>query len=421
MNRQIQALKVRLSDLAAKGFFHLLASLGLVQLVSFSLKVLLGHWLSVADFGRVSLVIETHSLLATLMTLALPTAFIRFGLAEGRLDEYLAGAFRIYLVLSVVVLGGFYGLNALVPWFTDAKAARWLNYTALAAPGLALFNYVINWLSARKQAKERAGLVLAQRVLYALGLGGGAYWAALSGAMWGLLAQSLLFGLLLFTLFGRYLSGPACGLSLSGVLRFSGWDSLGHLAGFAGPFMLLWLAERQLDLAQVSWLSMAFGFTVAAKFLFATLYNVMFPYLMEHRARNAFAAQLSSLFGLGLLLSVLVVAVAWLVVPWIIGWLLPPRFEASVPPFRWLVVAECLIGLSLLLEMALEITGAVRLKAVVLLAGLALLVPAGLWGMIHWGALGAAWAFGLVGALRLMAVALSVRWRLGPPSEESLF
>ncbi|MDT8446043.1 MAG: lipopolysaccharide biosynthesis protein [bacterium] len=413
--------RVAVRSLAQKGFFNLLLALGAVQVISFTLKILLGRWLSSEDFARVSLVLETHSLLATVMTLALPTAMIRFGLAEGRLDEYLAGTMRLFGLWALITLGGFYLLLSLVAVFTDPLVQSWLYVTAAVAPGLALFNYLINWLSARRQTSARAWLVFSQRALYALGLGLGAQGGGLIGALWGFLGQGLLFTLALLGLFGRWLFAQTQALDLKALVRFSAVDSVGHLAGFASGFVLLWMAERRLELAQVSWLAMALSFTVVAKFFFASLYNVMYPYLMERNDRTGFVRQLRSVLGLGAVMGLGLALVAMWLVPYLIHWMLPPRFDAAGDLFRWLIWGESLIGLCLILEMALEVLGAVRLKAVALGAALALLTLLGWVLMARWGALGAVWAFLAAAGLRLVWLSLGCWWILRKPSDQPLF
>ena len=49
---------------------------------AFILKLILGRWLTNEDFSRYNFIIETNTLLATFMTLALPTAMMRLELKK---------------------------------------------------------------------------------------------------------------------------------------------------------------------------------------------------------------------------------------------------------------------------------------------------------------------------------------------------
>ena len=414
-------IKKKLESAFKTGFFHLFGTLLLVQVLAFGLKISLGHWLNTEDFARASLLIETNNLLATLMALGLPTAMIRYGLSENRLDDYLSGTLRLFSLLALVVSIGFLGINALVPLFTDPLTQTWVVYSLWAAPGLALFSYLINWLSAKKQAKERALVVLGQRALYALCLGIGAFLGALKGVVLGLLCQGLI---LPFLLLGRYRKaalGPHVPIKKRALLRFSGIDSLSHLAGFIAPFWILWASERGLaHLEEVSWLAMAFSFSVVAKFFFASLYNVAFPYLMEKREKRAFSRFLWLLIGLGLVMGLLVMGFGFTLLPWLIGWLLPAKFLASVPLLGWLLLAECLIGLSLIYEMALESLAAVRIKAGALLSGLLVMSLVLYPAMENAGALGLAQAFLIFAVVRLTLAGLGTHGLLALKQEDNL-
>ena len=95
-------------SLFQKGFFHLLTALVVGQGFAFILKLILGRWLTNEDFSRYNFIIETNTLLATFMTLALPTAMMRFGIKENKLEYYFGGSIRLFIGLSFIVLTIFY-------------------------------------------------------------------------------------------------------------------------------------------------------------------------------------------------------------------------------------------------------------------------------------------------------------------------
>ena len=73
------------------------------------------------------------------------------------------------------------------------------------------------------------------------------------------------------------------------ILTFTIWDSIHKIGAAIIPYLILPFSQQILgNLTQVSYYTMAFSFVVIAKFSFASINDLIFPYLAEKTNKNEF-------------------------------------------------------------------------------------------------------------------------------------
>ena len=230
-------------SLFQKGFFHLFTAL-VVGKVSFILKLILGRWLTNEDFSRYNFIIETNTLLATFMTLALPTAMMRFGIKENKLEYYFGGSIRLFIGLSFIVLTIFYFIKLQKNFFNDAVTNYFLCIQLLA-PSFAFFNF-ITFLSSAKIAKERGWLVLGQRISYFVFLIAGCKVALWGGTIIGYTLFSVFLMLFLILKYKKQIFVSCQGFPYKRILTFTIWDSIHKIGAAIIPYLILPFSQQIL-------------------------------------------------------------------------------------------------------------------------------------------------------------------------------
>ena len=390
-----------ISSLTRKGFFHLLVAMFAGQGLAFLLKILLGRWLTNEDFSRYSILIETNSVLATFMTLALPTAMMRFGLKENRLNYYFSGIIGLFGFLVLIVVAIFYSVTIRWNLYSDGSINYWLNYTILLAPSFAFFNYIIAYLSADKRAKERGFLILSQRFFYFVCLLGGCRLALWKGTLFGYFLFALAFWGFLFFWYYRQIFVKITNFPYGQVIRFSFWDSLQRIIVISSLYLILPFSQRTLgDLVSISYYTMAISFLVIAKLTYAAVNNIVYPYLMEKKTKEEFIGTLIKILFLISFLSIGIIVVSYTVVPYLIHLLLGDRYLGAIPLFKTMIIGEILVGFAILFEIILEIFNKVKFKAISNLFTMIIFFVALNPLLSNFGIMGAAYAFILFSSIR---------------------
>lgn len=394
---------VKLKSLSEKGFFHLFLALGMGQTLSFVQRILLGRWLPLEDFGRYALIIETVTFLSVLMTLAFPTAMVRFGLLANRLDYYLSGTLRIFITLSIFIVFGFFVVQQAIGVFKDAMVSNWISYLIFLAVALAFANYIISYLSAKKKSKNRAVIVLGQRViLFFFVIFGSIVWAW-QGALLGYFLSMFLFSLTLLWLFRKSIFQSVHNFPYKKLIGFTAWDSISYMGMGAVVFAILNISERALtDLSSISHLSIALSFTIVAKITFSSITDILFPYYAEKQGWHEKARFIVNVLSFFLILAGGLLVVSYTLLPWLIVLLLGQKFAAAIPLFKILIIGEIINRFSLFFELIMEIGGRVVYKAFGTLFSLGILVICLQPFLKQWGILGAAYGFLLFTLARLV-------------------
>ncbi|MBU2510554.1 oligosaccharide flippase family protein [bacterium] len=391
----------KIKSLRDKGFFYLLSAMLLGQGISFTQRILLGRWLTREDFGRYSLIVESNIFFTTLITLALPMAMIRFGLKEKRLDFFFAGAVRIFLFYSILLITIYFALRQEFQFFNDQTTQNLVDLAVLCSPFLAIFNYTVAYLSAQKRIAERAVITLLQRVTSFLFIVGGCWLAFFSGAVTGFYSSLVAFGLVLGIRYRKMIIRRISGFPYGKLIEFSFWSSLSIVSINLSFFIILNFSERILDdLSLISQLSIAFTFTIIAKIFFASVNDLLFPYFMEKETRSDLLQLVIKVLILFLILSAVILLISYGIIPFVISFLLGEKYLAAIPIFKLAVVGEILVGFSLMFEIILEVFGAVKFKAVAmglnLLVLLLILRPL----IVNYGVYGAIYSFLIFALLR---------------------
>ncbi len=389
-------------SLFQKGFFHLLTALVVGQGFAFILKLILGRWLTNEDFSRYNFIIETNTLLATFMTLALPTAMMRFGIKENKLEYYFGGSIRLFIGLSFIVLTIFYFIKLQKNFFNDAVTNYFLWYTVLLAPSFAFFNYITAFLSSAKKAKERGWLVLGQRISYFVFLIAGCKVALWGGTIIGYTLFSVFLMLFLILKYKKQIFVSCQGFPYKRILTFTIWDSIHKIGAAIIPYLILPFSQQILgNLTQVSYYTMAFSFVVIAKFSFASINDLIFPYLAEKTNKNDFIHFLGKVLLIMGIIALGVIVVSYIIVPFIITFLFGVKYMGAIPIFKLIILGEVVIGVSILFEMILEILGIVRFKAWSILINLAIFIVTIPFLLQNYGIFGAAYSFILFSIIRI--------------------
>ena len=382
------------ASLLQKGFFHLLFAMCIGQGLAFTQRILLGRWLTNEDFSRYTILIETNSVLATFMTLALPIAMMRFGLKESRLRYYLNGTLTLFCFLSLIVFAFFYFIKINWGLYSDEKTESLLNFTVLFAPPFAFFNYIIAYLSADKRAKERGVLILLQRLLFFLFLLGGCWIAAWEGTLFGYGLFSAFFFIILLSRYYYPIKEKAADFPYRKVIHFSSWNSIHGIGLLSAQYLILPFSQQILeDMMAISYLGMALTFTVIAKFVFAAVNDIVFPYLMEKKNKRDFLIILIKILLLMAMLSIGILSVSFSIIPYIIELSLGDRYLGAIPLFKVLVVGEVIVGFAILFEMILVIFGKVKFMATSIIFAMIAFIMALKPFLLNFGILGAAYAF----------------------------
>ncbi|MBI3993658.1 MAG: hypothetical protein HY342_10315 [Candidatus Lambdaproteobacteria bacterium] len=407
----------KLASLRAKGIVHTFVALVAVQVLAFAMRILLGRWLSLEEFGRIALLIESINMGASLLTLGLPTAMMWYGVRENRPDYHLAGALRMLGIGGAVALLAYAAFRQAGTVFDDAAATRLLDTFVWLAPLHAVFNYVAAYLIADKRGGERAWLILLQRASFVALVLACALLDGFRGALAGLALSMGAFAAGVLWRYRRAAFAALHSYPYVAVLRFSFWDSVGLVPTTLAPFLLLALSERLLqDVSTISHLSMALSFTVVARFAFSAIADNMFPYFMGKADHRAFVILLGKLLLLYAVLAAAVLLVAFAVVPPLIDWLLGARFQPSIALFQIVIVGETLLAFSLLFEKIHQALRLLKLKAACINAALVTLVAALLLWLPAYGITGAAYAFLAYVAVRVGSMTVSVVYILLHPS-----
>lgn len=396
-------LKQQFGRIWKTGYFYLISAMVVSQGFAFAQKILVSRWLSNEEFGRFSLMVETNVLMATLMTLALPTSMMRFGLLEGRLKEFVAGTIRIFLILSFLLLIVFQLIALNWQVFSDNITADLIRYTVLLAPFLAFFNYIVCYLTAERNIVGRSIIVILQRVFYFLTVAGGCWLGAWLGTIFGYSIFMICFGLLLYSLFYKVVHTKTWNFPYKELLTFSAWSSIGRAGEAFSFFIVLFFTEWLLaDLASISQLTIAFAFTIIAKISFASITDVVYPYFVSKKQNSDFTKLLVKVLTLSIILSGIILAVSYGIVPFLIRLLLGERYVTAIPVFKIAIIGEIIVGFALILEMTLEILGAVQFKAIsMVFATIALLLALPLF-LQHYGLLGAVYAYLVFAGIRII-------------------
>ena len=275
-------------------------------------------------------------------------------------------------MIAAIVCVGYGGLSLAWKPFNDETANYWLRVLVWFAPGFALFNYILGYLTAAKRGAERAGLVFQQRLTFFACIVGGAVWLDWPGVVAGYLIFLGGFAVYLLWRYRVALFAKPAAYPYRAVLAYTFWDSMGFIPPAAAPFLLLALSERLLgDVRLVSQLSIALTFSVLAKVVFAAINDLMFPYLMEKESRRAFIVLLGKIVLFDAVLALGVVVVSYGIIPPLITLVLGERYAESLPVFRVVILGEIIVAYSVLFERVLQVLSALRFRAAGLFAALA--------------------------------------------------
>jgi len=406
-------VQAKLRSLWDKGYFHMVVALGSVQVLALLLRIVLGRVLTLDEFARISLLIESINFSASLITLGLPSAMMWHGVKEQRVADHLSGALRIMLAAALVLLAG-YGLMR-IGWalFQDETANRLVDRFIVLAVPFALFNYVGAYLTADKRGNERAWLIVSQRTSFFVLVAGGALWLAWPGALWGYVLHLLLFPAAMAWRYRRAIFRRVRDYPYRSVLAYSGWDSLGFIPTSAAMFLMLNITERGTgDMAAVSHLAIAMSLSVMARYAFASLQDIFFPYLMEKQNHREFGILLGKILAFFAMLVVGVLAVAYIIVPPLIPILLGERFAPAIPLFKIVVLGEIVMAFASLGELTHQVFRMVRFKAICLWLALLCYGTVLHWLTTTYGVQGAALAFIVFSGVRLVLAAAGVLYAL---------
>jgi O-antigen/teichoic acid export membrane protein len=397
----------KLRSLHKKGVFYLLLAMVSGQFLAFVQKILLGRWLTLEEFGRFSLLIEALVFASSLLTLGFPFAMMQFGLKEKKLAYYFSGVLRILGAITILLLVLFFLLQFKINFYKDQEVNDLLLFFIFLAPLIAVFNYIIAYLSAAKKATHRATAVFLQRFFYFISIVGGCYYFGWSGVLGGYLLFTIGFTLLLIYLYFPALKHNLSDFPYRKIFIFSTWDSIGIFSTGAVTLLLYQITESHLqELGQISQLSIALSFTVIAKIFFASINDIIYPYFIEKTKRFDFVVLLGKVVGFYFGLSLMIIFISYWVIPPFIKITLGGRYYGAISLFKIVILAEIIIGFSLLFEMILLMTGGVRYKAITLITILGCFVVLLPYLLQVYHIFGAAYGFLAFAVMRLTATSL---------------
>lgn len=397
-------IRDKISSLHRKGFLYVLSALVVAHCISFLQNIFVSSMLDKQEFGAFTMIVETINYTSGLLVLGLPFAMMQFGLSSGKMEYFFSGVFRIFAILSVLLVAGYLALTFFVDLFNDERVNTLLRFMIVLSPFLAVFSYIVTYLSAVKRPRSRALLVLLQKVFSFILIVSGCFLFRFRGVAGGYAVSIALFSVAIFYFFAPALDRKVERFPYRKVVTFSVWDSLGIFCTLSAVYLLYSLTERVLDdLRLVSIFKIAFQFNLIARLCFSSINDLIYPYLMEKKTRREYSALVGKVLLLDVLLSALILATAYLVIPPLIEFVWKAKYLDSIPVFKLVIYGEIMIGFSLFFEIVLRMLGGVRYKAVSTLAVLAVFVAVTPVLLRNYGINGAAYAFLFYAAGRLGA------------------
>ncbi|MGK0289400.1 MAG: O-antigen/teichoic acid export membrane protein [bacterium] len=410
----------KILNLHQTGFLFLLMSLFISHFISLFVKITLSKWLSPEDFGRFSLLNEGLMFVAQLATLGLPLVMVRFGLKEKNLPYYLSGTLRLFLMLCGVILIGYYLVRIQYAFFEDQETTHLFDLIILLAPSFAFFNYFLAYLSAQKKSEQRAKIIFLQKLLFAASLIVGCYFFQKNGVIGGFIFFALSFFILILYLFPKIpISVPF--FPYKKVTYLALWEGVTFLLYSSSTFLIYSIAERYLNnLKLISQLAIAFSFTIIAKFTFASINDVIYPYLTEKKTKKILIFFITQILSIHFLLSCGLIFLTLQIFPYLIHYLLGENYSQAIPLFQLMMIGEIFIGFSLFFEMILLLLGGVKLKAFSMTIAVSVLILFLPKLLQEYQVFGAAYGFLLFSFLRFFLGGISCGYYLSIFSTRSL-
>lgn len=399
-----------------RGVLDLTASRGIVLFCGFLQSLLLARVLQPEGLGRVSILTSTMSFGAIASTAGLTTAILRYCAIQGSDAESWSvyrECMRLCTRVSFVVTILLAALAWSPLWLFDPAAGAWVPLVALTLPLTGLGTCALYYLHARSLMREKALIESTARLLLLLTVVAGALFEGFRGAVIGLIAGSLLGGVLPLW---RVRSMRPGGVVPSPVprreiVRFSTWSLFGQVLGLVlVTSSLFCISAVTSDASAVGHYSLAAVMQQIASAPMLAYLDATFPAMAREAAdrtllRSSRQRMRRHLFVLATAISVGLAIAAPFAIPMVFG----EAFRESVVPLAILLVGQVFWALGASAGRAMLAAGWVEgnfwssaLAGAVNVGAALLLIP-------HFGIAGAALATAGANALWALTVTLLVR------------
>lgn len=411
-------LNYLLSDVAAKGFFHLLSANVLIQLVAFASQLFVAGILSPEDVGRIKIITTFLSVFSIIGGMGLNASTLKL-CSENRSEaetKELFGSGVVFTVVSTVV---FYVLalvlNSLGFLSSDTIIRRLMPMGLFPLITNSAFMVLVSYFQATKQIRILSRITVANKLIAIVAIILLTWWFGINGYY---VAYNLSFIVMFFVGFRLLRKDFVFSKNRESVKRnFKTHliyakpsllsNLLSEISAYADIFVINYLLK---DMKEIGYYSFALTLTVALRVFPFTVQQMASPYFSGLANDRNHYVQVFKKYNRQLYLVVVVsLLLAVLAGPFLIRIIFAGKYVPSIPFFVLLSVGWSIRLLNQLQSAAIFGLGKIRYNAwssfISLIFNIFIYVL-----FVHWyGAIGAAWASIPAGIVMTLTSALFLR------------
>jgi O-antigen/teichoic acid export membrane protein len=311
------------SKLRSGGFFHLLATNILVQLMGFGSTLAVAKLVTPDELGNIKLLQSYTGLIAVLAGCGLTTAVLKY-CSEERSESEKRAIFRqaMRLAMMATILSLLAGLAMAASGFPASARGLgyWLAVYALAVPLNVATGLAITYLQSQRKLRELAKAQISMRILSFLCVLAATWAWGYAGFILSSIASLAiaLVPLMIGAREGRA-SSPA-GRLPPGFYRVSGFSLFAGLVGTFGQYADIFVLDSfRVDRASLGYYSLATVFTMASMQAVNSVQQFLSPYFCRRSTdkewfrKNVIKAQAGT-SALSILLAILSMGLAYAIV-----------------------------------------------------------------------------------------------------------